>query len=177
MNDWDNETIKLSDFTDIDMIDYLSDYTETVNTDAFAELRGQQQTRVIEDLQIGIANAIKERLFNENTKGTVGSNTSQRESNFVAGANRLLEQKTPVEGSYYEDFGDTQQRGTGTQGTNTPTVTVKKSRKLKTESEVETANIQAADVIDIVITSEEKKEVSLDAVIAQAVEASIAACL
>lgn len=156
MNDWDNETIKLSDFSETDMINYLSDYTETVNTEAFAELTGQQQTRVIEDLQIGVANAIKERLFNENTKGAVGSNTSQRASDVDAGANRLIEQSSSIEGSDTENSGDTQQRGTGAQGTNTPTVTVRKSRKLSAESALENGNIAAAEVLDKGLASKGK---------------------
>ena len=117
LNDWDNETIQLSDFDESDMISYLSDYIETVTADGFDELNAQQQTRVIEDLQVPIAQTIKQRLFNETKKpkGRVVKNTRERAANDDAGAVRSMAAPTTIEGNDRQDSGNTELGGDGAQ--------------------------------------------------------------
>lgn len=118
MNDWDHETIQLSDFDREDMIAYLSDYYEIVTADGFGDLTGQQQVRAIEDIQIAVANTIKGKLFNENkprVQGTLGANQRGSGSNPDTGAARRIEAGTVIEGSNTENSGDSQLGRTGAQ--------------------------------------------------------------
>jgi hypothetical protein len=132
LNDWTHDTIKLIDFDRDDMIAYLADYIEVVNSEQFAELTPQRQNRVIDDLQAEVATQVKGKLFNENQPNiqrATGSPQIAGSGNADAGATTRTAQPALVEGSSDEDFGDTQVRGTGAQSPNA-TVTVKKKRNV-----------------------------------------------
>ncbi len=118
INDWDNETISLADFTFDEGLDYVADYIETVDSEAFNELTPQQQTRVIEDLQVKTATTIKRRLFNEQPKSTQSrGDTIGRGATGDANARRISSVETPaaIEGMDRQNSGDTELGGEGAQ--------------------------------------------------------------